>query len=107
MRRWLAAVLCAACSAAAGCAGVLQRQPPRADDPGIESLTSRRLSADTRLCRYEITVAVHDRTAYLDGAVSGPADRQQAVEVARDSGALRVDDRLRIDPAAGEGNRCS
>jgi osmotically-inducible protein OsmY len=101
-------VLCVACAGAgaAGCAGTLQRQPPRADDPGIESLTARRVAADTRLCRYDITVAVTDRTAYLDGAVSSPADREDVVETALDAGALRVEDRLRIDPAAGEGNRC-
>jgi osmotically-inducible protein OsmY len=106
MKRLLAAVLCAACSTAAGCAGTLQRQPPRTDDPGIESLTARRLAADSRLCPYDITVVVSNRTARLDGKVSSPADRRQAVELAFSAGALQVDDQLTIDPAAGDLRQC-
>jgi osmotically-inducible protein OsmY len=105
MKRLLTALLLCA-STVAGCAGTLQRQPPRADDPGIERLTSLRLSADSRLCPYEIAVAVHNRTARLDGKVSSDADRRQAVETARGAGALQVDDQLRVDPAAGERTRC-
>jgi osmotically-inducible protein OsmY len=88
-----------------GCAGSM-RLPPRTDGPGIESLTSRRLAADPRLCRYQITVAVYGRSARLEGKVSSDADRRRADHLAREAGAARIDDQLIIDPAAGDGGRC-
>lgn len=42
----------------------------------------------------------------LEGKVSSDADRRRAEKVARDAGATAVDDRLVVDPAAGDGGRC-
>jgi osmotically-inducible protein OsmY len=92
-----------------GCAGTTAqplRLEPRADDPGIADVTARRIAVEPRLCRYDITVAVRDGTARLDGKVTSGAERRRAAEIARDAGAARVDDRLRIDPAAGVRSRC-
>jgi osmotically-inducible protein OsmY len=88
-----------------GCAGSL-RAPPRTDDPGLERLISLRFASDARLCAYEITPLVVNRTARLEGKVSSDADRRRAENVARDAGATGVDDRLVVDPAAGEPGRC-
>src|SRR5262245_28051379 len=90
----------------AGCAGSL-RLPARTDDPGIESLIARRLSADQRLCAFDVTVAVRGGgTARLEGKVSSDADRRRAEKLARDAGAARVDDQLVVDPAAGDAAKC-
>jgi osmotically-inducible protein OsmY len=91
--------------AGSGCAGSL-RQARREDDPGIARLISLRLASDARLCPYEITPAVVNQTARLEGKVSSDADRRRAEKVARDAGATGVDDRLVVDPAAGDGARC-
>ena len=88
-----------------GCSGSL-RQAPRSDDPGIASLISLRLASDARLCAYEITPVVANRTARLEGKVSSDADRRRAEKIARQAGATGVDDRLVVDPAAGDGARC-
>jgi len=92
-------------SGCAGSAGAL-RTPPQTDDAGISSLASRRLADDLRLCRYQITVVVSDRTARLEGRVSSNADKGRAEELALEAGAARVDDLLVVDPASGEGARC-
>jgi osmotically-inducible protein OsmY len=94
---------------APGCAGTTAqplRLEPRADDQGIADVTARRLAVEPRLCRYDITVVVSDRTARLDGKVTSGAERRRAAEIARDAGAVSVDDRLGIDPAAGVRSRC-
>ena len=101
----LPAALFVALAIGSGCAGSLQ-QAPREDDPGIASLISLRFSSDRRLCPYEITARVINRTAVLEGKVSSDADRRRAEKVARDAGATGIDDRLVIDPAAGDGGRC-
>ncbi len=88
-----------------GCAGSL-RAPARSDDAGIASLIALRLSSDQRLCPFALTVTVHDRTARLEGTVSSPVDKRHAAQIARDAGALQVDDQLTIDPSAGERSRC-
>jgi len=102
----IAALLFATAPASVGCAAGVLRQSPRSDDPGIERLTSLRFSADPRLCRYAITVAVHARTVRLEGKVSSEVDRRRADQVPREAGATRVEDLLIIDPAAGEGAAC-
>src|SRR5262245_4256151 len=102
--RWAVALFLTSVSGA-GCAGSL-RAPPRADDPGIERLISLRLASDARLCPYEITPLVTNRTARLEGKVSSDADRRRAEKVAREAGATGVDDRLVIDPATGDPERC-
>src|SRR4249920_1442374 len=102
--RWAVALFLTFVSGS-GCAGSL-RSPPRMDDPGIASLISLRLSSDARLCAYEITPLVTNRIARLDGKVSSDADRRRAEKVACEAGATSVDDRLIIDPAAGEPARC-
>jgi len=88
-----------------GCAGSL-REPPRTDDPGIASLISLRLSSDQRMCRFNLAVTVHNRTARLEGKVGNSVDRRHAQQIARDAGALEVDDQLTIDPTAGERGVC-
>lgn len=103
MRYLLATTLFLAC--AVGCARSLLT-PARSDDTGITNLISRRLTADRRLCAYAITVAVHDRTARLEGKVASEADRRRADQLAREAGATRVEDLLVIDPAAGERAMC-
>ena len=92
-----------------GCAGATAqplRLQPRADDPGIANVTARRLAVEPRLCRYDITVVVADRTARLEGKVTSGAERRRAAQIARDAGAAQVADQLRIDPAAGVRSRC-
>lgn len=103
---WIAALLFATARASVGCAAGALRQSPRTDDAGIERLISLRFSADPRLCRYAITVAVHGRTARLEGKVSSEVDRRRADQMAREAGSTRVEDLLLIDPAAGEGAAC-
>ena len=105
MRFALAAALFLAVATPTGCAGSLQL-PPRTDDPGIASLISRRLVTDQRLCPYDITVIVSNRTARLEGKVSSDADRQHAEKIARDAGATRVEDLLLIDPSSGDAAKC-
>jgi osmotically-inducible protein OsmY len=102
----IAALLFSTAGSSVGCAAAVLRQSPRTDDLGIERLTSLRFSADARLCRYAITVAVHARTARLEGKVSSEVDRRRADQVAREAGATRVEDLLIIDPAAGESAAC-
>ena len=101
----VASFLFLAGATATGCAGSLQL-PPRTDDPGIASLISRRLTTDQRLCPYDITVIVSNRTARLEGKVSSDADRQHAEKIARDAGATRVEDLLLTDPSAGDAAKC-
>jgi len=82
------------------------RTPPQTDDEGITRLVTLRLATDQRLCRYDITPVVYNRTARLDGKVSDDADRRRAEKLALEAGALRVDDQLRMDPATGDAGRC-
>jgi osmotically-inducible protein OsmY len=90
-----------------GCAGSGSlRTPPQTDDAGITRLVSLRLATDARLCRYDVTAVVYNRTARLEGKVSDDADRRRAENVALEAGALRVDDQLRMDPATGDPGRC-
>jgi len=92
---------------AVGCAGAGSlRTPPQTDDEGIAKLIALRLSTDARLCRYEVTAVVYDRTARLEGKVSDEADRRRAEKLALEAGALRVDDQLRMDPPTGDAGRC-
>ena len=92
---------------ASGCAGSGSlRTPLQTDDAGITKLIGLRLFTDARLCRYEVTAVVYNRTARLEGKVSDDADRRRAEKVARNAGALRVDDRLILDPATGDAGRC-
>ena len=42
----------------------------------------------------------------LEGRVAGEAERRQAEKVAFDAGALQVDDKLTIDPSAGDAGPC-
>jgi hypothetical protein len=88
-----------------GCAGSL-REPARTDDPGIQSLISLRFSSDQRLCRFAITPIVYSRTARLEGKVSGIGDRHRAETIAREAGALQIDDQLIMDPSEGDPARC-
>lgn len=84
-----------------GCAGSSAlRMEPRTDDPGIANLAALRMSSDPRLCRYDVTVVVTERNARLEGKVSGSADRRRAEKIARDAGAVAVEDQLSVDPAA-------
>jgi|KBSMisStaDraftv2_1062788.scaffolds.fasta_scaffold689017_1 osmotically-inducible protein OsmY len=103
--RALATGLMVVCLSAGGCAGPL-REPARTDDPGIQSLISLRFSSDQRLCRYAITPIVYGRTARLEGKVSGEGDRHRAEAIAREAGALQIDDKLIMDPAEGDPARC-
>jgi len=107
MSRTLTFALFEALLTGTGCAtGSLQR-PPATDDAGIECLARHRMAADARLCRYAITVAVYGGgTARLEGKVSGEADRRRAEKLTRDAGATGIDDRLIMDPAAGEPSMC-
>ena len=105
MRFALSVALFLAGATATGCAGSLQL-PPRTDDPGIASIISRRLTTDQRLCPYDITVIVSNRTARLEGKVSSDADRKQAQKIARDAGATGVEDLLLTDPSAGDAAKC-
>jgi len=65
-----------------------------------------RLATDQRLCRYDVAAVVYNRTARLEGKVSDEADRRRAEKLALEAGALRVDDRLLLDPATGDAGRC-
>jgi len=105
MRCALMVAVFSACLGWAGCAGSL-RTPPQTDDAGITRLVALRLSTDQRLCRYEVTAVVYNRTARLEGKVSDEADRRRAEKLALEAGALRVDDRLILDPATGDAGRC-
>lgn len=105
MHRGSAAPLFLAFVVGTGCAGSL-RSAPWTDDPGIARLISLRFASDARLCAHEITAVVTNRTARLEGKVSSDADRRRAETVARDAGATGVDDRLVIDPSAGDPARC-
>jgi osmotically-inducible protein OsmY len=90
-----------------GCAGSgTLRTPPQTDDAGITRLVSQRLATDARLCRYDVTAVVYNRTARLKGKVSDEADRRRAEKVALEAGAVRIDDRLILDPATGDAGRC-
>ena len=105
MRCGIAVVVLVALSVA--CAGsVGMRTPPQTDDAGITRLVALRLSTDQRLCRYDVTAVVYNRTARLEGKVSDEADRRRAEKLALEAGALRVDDQLRMDPATGDAGRC-
>jgi len=97
----IVALLFATAASSIGCASGGLRESSPTDDAGIEHLTGRRLSADARLCRYAITVAVHDRTARLEGKVSSEADRRRADQLAREAGATRIEDLLVIDLVVG------
>jgi osmotically-inducible protein OsmY len=100
----LVAVVIALCVACSGSGSM--RTPPQTDDAGITRLVALRLSTDQRLCRYEVTAVVYNRTARLEGKVSDEADRRRAEKLALEAGALRVDDRLILDPATGDAGRC-
>lgn len=102
------AVLVAGLGAATACAGAKKtlEVPPQTSDSGITDLINRRFAMNQRLCPYEITVVVFNRTVRLDGKVAGDAERRQAEKVARDAGALQVDDQLAVDPSAGDPGRC-
>jgi osmotically-inducible protein OsmY len=107
LRGVVVAVAVVTASASVGCAetdGL--RLPPREDDPGLTSLIARRIAIDPKLCRYDVTVVVYNRTARLEGKVSSDAERGRAEHLAREAGALRVDDQLAVDPATGDGARC-
>jgi osmotically-inducible protein OsmY len=80
--------------------------PAQTSDSGITDLINRRFAMSQRLCPYDITVVVYNRTARLDGKVAGYAERRQAEKVALDAGAVRVDDQLAVDPSAGDPARC-
>jgi len=98
--------------AGVGCAGTAAataeplRLQPRADDVGIADVTARRIAVEPRLCRYDITVVVSYGTARLEGDVTSGAERRRAAQIARDAGAVEVDDRLGIDPGTGVRSRC-
>ena len=109
MRTWFAvAVLVAGLGGATACAEAKKplEVPPQTSDSGITNLIDRRFAMNQRLCPYEITVVVYNRTARLEGRVAGEAERRQAEKVALDAGALQVDDQLTIDPSAGDAGRC-
>jgi osmotically-inducible protein OsmY len=109
VRTWFAvAVLVTGLGGTMACAGARTtlEVPPQTSDTGITDLINRRFAMNQRLCPYEITVVVYNRTVRLDGKVAGDAERRQAERVARDAGALQVDDQLTIDPSAGDAGRC-
>ena len=101
MRCGIAVALLVGCAGSGG-----MRTPPQTDDEGITRLVTLRLATDQRLCRYDITPVVYNRTARLEGKVSDEADRRRAEKLALEAGALRVDDQLRMDPATGDAGRC-
>ena len=88
-----------------GCAGS-QRTPARTADTGMAQLIAKRIAADPRLCPFAISVAVHDRTARLQGKVATDADRRRAEQLSREAGAASIEDLLTIDPAAGQAGMC-
>ena len=74
MRTWFAvAVLVAGLGGATVCAQAKKplEVPPQTSDPGITNLIERRFAMNQRLCPYEITVVVYNRTARLEGRVAG------------------------------------
>jgi osmotically-inducible protein OsmY len=109
VRTWFAvAVLVAGLGGATACAEAKKplEVPPQTSDSGITNLIERRFAMNQRLCPYEITVVVYNRTARLEGRVAGDAERRQAEKVALDAGALQVDNKLTLDPSAGDAGRC-
>jgi len=109
VRTWFAvAVLVAGLGGATACAEAKKplEVPAQTSDSGITNLIDRRFAMNQRLCPYEITVVVYNRTVRLEGRVAGDAERRQAEKVALDAGALQVDDQLTIDPSAGDAGRC-
>jgi osmotically-inducible protein OsmY len=75
-------------------------------DDGMAQRIAKRYSADARLCPFAISVAVHKGTAHLQGKVASEADRRRAGQIAREAGAAAIEDRLVIDPSAGERGMC-
>jgi len=75
-------------------------------DDGMAQRIAKRYSADPRLCPFAISVAVHKGTVHLQGKVASDADRRRAGEIARAAGAAAIEDRLIIDPTAGERGMC-
>jgi osmotically-inducible protein OsmY len=90
-----------------GCAssGSMSAPAPK-DDSGMARLIARRFADDPRLCPFAISVAVQNRVAHLQGKVASQADSRRAAKLALDAGATSVDDRLIIDPSAGEAGMC-
>ena len=104
LRRFAVGLLVVVCGCARSSGSL--RTPPQTDDTALSNLITLRVSIDPRLCRYDITPVVYNRTARLDGKVSGGADRRRAEKLAREAGALKVDDQLIVDPATGDSGRC-
>lgn len=75
-------------------------------DRDLVRVIERGLSADQRLCRYEISVYSVERTVHLAGKVVSPADRARAERLATRSGAIAVNDELTLDASAGDSGRC-
>ena len=109
MRLLLVTTLLLACATGAtgsiGCAST-QRGAPQTDDNGIARLIARRFEADPRLCPFAISVAVHKRTARLQGKVASEADRRRAAQLATEAGAAQIEDYLIIDPTARDAAMC-
>jgi osmotically-inducible protein OsmY len=77
----------------------------QADDRLVQALELK-LSVDQRLCGFPIEVVVKDRIVLLQGRVGSQDQRRRAEALALQAGAVRVVNRLAIQPFAADRERC-
>ena len=99
-----AALVGAACAARAPVTRTGPIDP--AADRRLTSLIELRLSSDHRLCPFDVDVATANGVVRLEGLVGSQIDRNRAVKLAANAGAIRVVDGLIVSPASGDGGRC-
>jgi len=63
----------------------------------LDKKITRRLRNDASLKRYDVRVSVERGVATLRGDVPSERQRRRAEQIARDSGAVRVDNRINVD----------
>jgi osmotically-inducible protein OsmY len=70
-------------------------------DAGVTTAVKSKLAADDTVKAYQLDVDTADRVVTLSGTVATPAEKQQAVMIARQTDGVRdVVDRITIGPAA-------
>jgi osmotically-inducible protein OsmY len=70
-------------------------------DAGVTTAVKSKLAADDTVKAYQLDVDTSDRVVTLSGAVATPAEKQQAVMIARQTDGVRdVVDRITIGPVA-------